>query len=75
VSIEILTQKELKIFNSAQPLRKDGILDALKNSSMVIYFFINMFGIYDFQSHSKKTHRLIALYETKGFMSATGLEK
>jgi len=26
VSIEILTQKELKIFNSAQPLRKDGIL-------------------------------------------------
>ena len=42
---------------------------------MVIYFYINMFEIYDFQSHSKKTHRLIALDETKGFMTATGLEK
>jgi len=42
---------------------------------MVIYFFINMFGIYDFQSHSKKAHCLIALDETKGFMNATGLEK
>jgi len=36
---------------------------------MVIYFFINMFGIYDFQSHSKKIYRLIALDETKGFIS------
>ena len=42
---------------------------------MVIYFYINMFEIYDFQSHSKKTHRLIALDETKGFMTVTGLEK
>jgi len=50
-----------KLQDAPNQKEKDEILETLKNSSMVIYFFINMFGIYDFQSHSKKTHRLIAL--------------
>jgi len=54
---------------------KDEILSALKNSSIVAWVHINLFGIYDFQSHSKRIHRLITLNQTKGFMNATGLEK
>ena len=54
---------------------KDEILEALKNSSMVIYFFVNIYGIYNFQSNSKRIHHLIAIDEAKGFMNATGLEK
>ena len=64
-----------KLQDAPNQKEKDEILEALKNSSMVIYFFVNLFGIYDFQSHSKKTHRLIALDETKGFIDIKGLEK
>ena len=64
-----------KLQDAPNQKEKDEIIEALKNSSMVIYFFVNFYGIYDFQSHSKKTHRLITLDETKGFMNATGLEK
>ena len=34
-----------------------------------------MFGIYDFQSHSKRIHRLIALDASKYFTDDNGLEK
>ncbi|WP_162984606.1 transposase [Poseidonibacter antarcticus] len=54
---------------------KDEILDALKNSSIVAWSHINLFGIYDFQSYSKRIHRLIALEETKGFMNTISPEK
>jgi TnpA family transposase len=50
----------------------DKILDALKNSSIVAWAHINLFGIYDFQSHSKRIHRLITLDELKGFVNDTG---
>ena len=64
-----------KLQQAKNQKERDEILDALKNSSMVIYFHINLFGIYDFQSYSNRIHRLIALDETKGFMNTTGLEK
>ena len=35
----------------------------------------NLYGEYDFQSHSKRIHRLIKLDETKGFMNTTSLKK
>ena len=54
---------------------KDEILKALKNSSMIIYFHVNLYGIYDFQSYSKRIHRLIALDDTRGFMNAVGYER
>ncbi|MBL1242793.1 MAG: hypothetical protein COA39_011995 [Sulfurimonas sp.] len=54
---------------------KDEILSALKNSSIGAWVYINLFGIYYFQSHSKRIHRLITLDQTKEFMNATGLEK
>ena len=64
-----------KLQDAPNQKEKDEILEALKNGSIIIYSFINMFGIYDFQSHSKKTHRLIALDKTKDFIDITGLEK
>ena len=67
-----ITKKLQQVPNQKE---KDEILQALNNSSMVIYFHVNLFGVYDFQSYSKKFHRLIALDEMKGFISATGLEK
>ena len=60
-----------KLQQSTTQKEKDDILRALKSSSLIIYFHINLFGIYDFQSHSKRIHRLIALDETKGFLNAT----
>ena len=64
-----------KLQDAPNQKEKDEMLEALKNSSMVIYFFVNFYGIYNFQSNSKRIHRLIALDETKGFMNAIGLEK
>ena len=64
-----------KLQDAPNQKEKDEILEALKNSSIIHYHFYNFFGIYDFQSNSKKIHRLIAIDETKGFVNATGLEK
>ncbi|MBL1245091.1 MAG: hypothetical protein COA39_012055 [Sulfurimonas sp.] len=58
-----------KLQDAANQKEKDEILEALKNSSIIHYHFYNFFGIYDFQSHSKKIHRLIAIDETKGFLN------
>ena len=55
--------------------QKDEILSALQNSSIVAWAHINLYGEYNFQSHSKKIHRLITLNETKGFINVTGPEK
>ena len=64
-----------KLQDAQNQKEKDEILEALKNSSMIIYFFVNLYGEYNFQSHSNHIHRLIALDETKNFMNAIGLEK
>ena len=48
------------------------ILKALKNSSIVAWSHVNLYGQYDFQSYSKRIHSLIALDDKKGFMHATG---
>ncbi len=59
--------KKLQLASSQKD--KDEILDALKNSSVVAWGHINLHGEYNFQSHSKRIHRLIELDEMKGFMS------
>ena len=64
-----------KLQQAANQKEEDEILSALKNSSIVAWAHINLFGIYDFQSHSKRIHRLITLDETKGFMNAIGIGK
>ena len=64
-----------KLQDTPNQKEKDEILEALKNSPIIIYSFINFYGIYDFQSHSKRIHRLISIDDTKGFMNTTGLEK
>ena len=64
-----------KLQHASEQAEKDEILKALKNSSIIIYFHINLHGIYDFQSYSKRIHNLITLNELKGFMNATGLKK
>jgi len=47
------------------------ILKALKNSSIVAWSHVNLYGQYDFQSYSKRIHSLVALDDKKGFMYAT----
>jgi TnpA family transposase len=64
-----------KLQQASTKKEKNDILDSLKNSSLVIYFHINLFGIYDFQSYSKNIHRLITLDETKGFINVTSPEE
>ena len=64
-----------KLQQAKNQKEKDDILAALKNSSLVVWAHINLFGIYDFQSHSKRIHRLIALDETKEFMNVASLVK
>ena len=64
-----------KLEQAVNNKEKDEILAALKNSSIVAWSHINLFGIYDFQNYSKRIHRLITLDESKGFMNATDLEK
>ena len=53
---------------------KEEILQALKNSSIIYYNFLNFFGTYDFTSYSKRVSNLIAIDEEKGFMQAMGSE-
>ena len=64
-----------KLQQAVNKKEKDEILTALKNSSIVAWSHINLFGIYDFQNYSKRIHRLITLDESKGFMNAKGPEK
>jgi TnpA family transposase len=64
-----------KLQQAVNKKEKDEILTALKNSSIVAWSHINLFGIYDFQNYSKRIHRLITLDESKGFMNAKGLGK
>ena len=64
-----------KLQQATSKKEKDEILDALKNSSIIHWNFINFYGEYDFTRPSKRIHRLIALDEMKGFMNVVGLEK
>jgi TnpA family transposase len=64
-----------KLQQASSQKEKDEILMALKNSSIVAWAHINLYGEYNFQTHSKRIHRLIVLDEAKGFMNTTGLEK
>jgi TnpA family transposase len=64
-----------KLQQATSKKEKDEILDALKNSSIIHWNFINFYGEYDFTRPSKRIHRLIALDEEKGFMDVVGLEK
>jgi len=64
-----------KLQQTQNQKEKDEILNALNNSSVVAWGHINLYGEYDFQSHSKRIHRLIKLDETKGFMNTTSLKK
>jgi len=58
-----------KLQQAVNKKEKDEILAALKNSSIVAWSHINLFGIYDFQNYSKRIHRLITLDESKGFIN------
>jgi TnpA family transposase len=63
-----------KKLQQANENEKQEILNALKNSSIIYWNFINFYGEYDFTRSSKRIHRLIALDETKGFMNTTSLK-
>jgi hypothetical protein len=58
-----------KLQQASNENEKEEILNALKNSSIIYWNFINFYGEYDFTRSSKRIHRLIALDETKGFMN------
>jgi len=64
-----------KLQQAPSKKEKDEILDALKNSSIIYWKFVNFYGEYDFTRSSKRIHRLIALDEEKGFMNTLGIEK
>ena len=61
-----------KLQQATSQKEKDEIIQALKNSSIVYWNFINFYGEYDFTRSSKRIHRLIALDDTKGFFNAVG---
>ena len=63
-----------KLQQASNGNEKEKILNALKNSSIIYWNFINFYGEYDFTRSSKKIHRLIVLDETKGFMNITSLK-
>ena len=54
-----------KLQQATTKKEKDEILNALKNSSIIYWNFINFYGEYDFTRSSKRIHRLIALDEMK----------
>ena len=54
-------------------VEKESILKALKNSSIIYYFFVNFQGMYDFRSYSKHVYNLIAIDEEKEFMQPISL--
>jgi len=57
-----------KLQQAKTQVEKENILKALKNSSIIYYFFINFQGMYDFRSYSKHVYNLIAIDEEKEFM-------
>ncbi len=63
-----------KLQQAQNQKEKDEILSALKNSSIVAWAHINLYGEYNFQSHSKRIHCLIMLDETKGFIDVMVLK-
>jgi len=58
-----------KLQQSSNKKESDEILKALKNSSIVHWSHINFYGEYDFTRSSKRIHRLIALDDSKGYLS------
>ena len=64
-----------KLQQARNQKEKDEILDALKNTSIIYWNFINFYGEYDFTRSSKRIYRLIALDETKGFMNTREVSK
>lgn len=63
-----------KLQQSKNQIEKNDILFALKNSSIIYWKFINFFGIYDFNSYSKRVYNLIAIKKDNEFISALDLE-
>jgi hypothetical protein len=63
-----------KTLQQANENEKQEILNALKNSSIIYWNFINFYGEYNFTRSSKRIHRLIALDEMKGFLNSTSLK-
>ena len=59
-----------------QGMRKEGleILKAVKQSSVVRWQHINLFGTYDFTSYSKRVCNLITINKEKEFTLPLGLE-
>ncbi len=62
-----------KLQQAKTKAEKDNILKALKNSSIIYYFFVNFQGTYDFRSYSKHVYNLIAIDEEKEFMQPISL--
>ena len=56
-----------KLQQAKTQAEKENILQALKNSSIIYYKFLNFFGTYDFTSYSKRVYNLIAIDEEKEF--------
>ena len=63
-----------KLQQAPNQKEKENILQALKNSSIIYYNFLNFFGIYDFTSYSKRVYNLIAIDEEKEFLQPMGLK-
>ena len=62
-----------KLQQAKNQVEKENILKALKNSSIIYYFFVNFQGTYDFRSYSKHVYNLIAIDEEKEFMQPISL--
>ena len=64
-----ITKKLQQVKNQTE---RDNILQAIKNSSIIYWNFINFYGTYDFTTQSKRVYNLIALDDTKGFIEGLG---
>jgi len=62
-----------KLQQAKTQAEKENILQALKNSSIIYYKFLNFFGTYDFTSYSKRVYNLIAIDEEKEFLQPISL--
>ncbi len=63
-----------KIQQAKNQIEKDEILKAVKQSSVVRWQHINLFGTYDFTSYSKRVCNLITINKEKEFTLPLGLE-
>ena len=63
-----------KLQQAKNQTEKEEMLQALKNSSIIYYNFINFFGTYDFTNYSKRVYNLIAINKEKEFVQPLGLE-